>query len=157
MYRKLSANRKRLSSRATCNLHEQSPQTLSRLQHEDADSGIIHDAWPRRPPSKDQPTSVKLLIKQFKKLIMISCVLYREVRDPFLGVIQQLVLPSSMKPNVLNSLHDSTGHHGVDRTNKLLLRRDYWPRKHRETKDCVINFERCIVCSQPKDTTPVYV
>ena len=88
---------------------------------------------------------------------MISCVLYREVRYPFLGVIQQLVQPSSMKPHVLNSLHESMGHHGVDRTNKLLQLRVYWPRKHRETKDCVSNVERCLVCSQPKDTTPVYV
>ena len=102
------------ASCATCNLQEQSPQTLSRLQHEDADIGIIHDAWPRRPSSKDQPTSVKLLIKQFKKLRMISGVLYREVRDPCVGVLQQLVLPSSMKPNVLTSLHDSMGHQGVD-------------------------------------------
>ena len=141
------------ASCATCNLQEQSPQTLSRLQHEDADIGIIHDAWPRRPSSKDQPTSVKLLIKQFKKLRMISGVLYREVRDPCLGVLQQLVLPSSMKPNVLTSLHDSMGHQGVDRTTKLLQRRVYWPRMHRETKDYISNCERCLMCSQPKDTS----
>ena len=141
------------ASCATCNLQEQSPQTLSRLQHEDADIGIIHDAWPRRPSSKDQPTSVKLLIKQFKKLRMISGVLYREVRDPCLGVLQQLVLPSSMKPNVLTSLHDSMGHQGVDRSTKLLQRRVYWPRMHRETKDYISNCERCLMCSQPKDTS----
>ena len=48
------------ASCATCNLQEQSPQTLSRLQHGYADIGIIHDAWPRRPSPKDQSTSVKL-------------------------------------------------------------------------------------------------
>ena len=140
------------ASCATCNLQEQSPQKLSRLQHEDADIGIIHDAWPRRPSSKDQPTSVKLLIKQFKKLRMISGVLYHEVRYPCLGVLQQLVLPSSMKPNVLTSLHHSMGHQGVDRTTKLLQRRVHWPRMHRETKDYISNCERCLMCSQPKDT-----
>ena len=141
------------TSCATCNLHEQSPQTLSRMQHEDADIEIILEAWPRRPTSKDQPTAVKVLIKQFNKLRMISGVLYREVRDPCLGVLQQLVLPSIMKPTVLTSLHDSMGHQGMDRTIKLLQRRVYWPRMHRETKDYIRNCERCLMCSQPKDTS----
>ena len=121
------------------------------MQHEDADIDIILEAWPRRPSSKHQPTSVKLLIKQFNKLRMISGVLYREVRYPCLGVLQQLALPSITKPNVLTSLHDSMYHQGVDRTTKLLQRRVYWPGMHREINDCISNCERCVVCSQAKD------
>ena len=126
---------------------------FSRMQHEDAEVEIILEAWPRSPTSKDQPTAVKLLIKQFNKLRIISDVLYREIRDPCLGVLQQLVLPSIMKPTVLTSLLDSMGHQGVDRTIKLLQRRVYWPRMHRETKDYIRNYERCPMCSQPKDTS----
>ena len=138
---------------ATCNLQEQLPQTLSRMQREEADIDIILEAWPPRQSSKHQPTSVKLLIRQFNKLRMVSGVLYREVRDPCLGVLQQLVLPSITKPNVVTSLHNSMDHQGVDRTIKLLQRRVYWPRMHRETNDCTSNCERCLVCSQLKDTS----
>ena len=107
--------------------------------------------WPRRPAFKDQRPLVKLLIKQFNRLRMISGVLYGEVRDLCAGVQQQIVLPASTKPDVLSALHDSMGHQGVDRAIKLLQRRVYWPRMHRETKDYIRNCERCLMCRQPTD------
>ena len=131
---------------------EYSLQTLARLQNEDADIKVLLDRWPVRPIAREQSRGVKLLLKQFDRLRLISGILYREVRDPSLGILRQLILPAEMKPEVLTALHDAMGHQGVERTTRLMKSRVYWPRMHQEIKTYINNCERCIMGRRPTGT-----
>jgi hypothetical protein len=99
----------------------------ARLQKEDDVMGAFVLAWPNKPaPSKDKAACA--LQQQYKYLHMKDGVLYREVEDPKQGHLSQIVLPSTLRPDILSSLHDQMGHQGLDRTTSLVRQRVYWPR-----------------------------
>lgn len=61
-------------------------------------------------------------------------VLYRKVFSPDGDEVLQLVLPLSLKNQVLNQLHHEHGHQGVERTVNLVWQRCYWPGMHQDVK-----------------------
>ena len=73
----------------------------------------------------------------------------RRQADQRRGTLQQLVFPSSLRPDVLASLHDDMGHQGYERTMELLRPRVYWPAMYREARDYISSCERCTMGHAP--------
>jgi transposase InsO family protein len=120
------------------------PQDLRKLQLEDPVIGPVLSAWPQRPSSLEDKR-VALLHQQGKRLHQDQGVLYRTVRDPQDGPTKQVVLPSSLRPQVLQELHDRLGHQGLDRTLAMLRQRVYWPGITKDVEHYVKQCERCAV------------
>lgn len=86
-----------------------------------------------------------LLRKQGKKLVIRNHLLYRVTQNSLGGEKVQLVLPEKYRQEVLNSLHDESGHLGIERTTELCKDRFYWPHMSSEVERYVKNCGRCIV------------
>ncbi|XP_054862316.1 uncharacterized protein LOC129347852 [Amphiprion ocellaris] len=84
-----------------------------------------------------------LLHKEANKLVIRDKLLYRKVERNGIEV-HQLVLPKEYVPMVLQSLHDESGHLGMDKTIELIRDRFYWPKMGAEVKQYVRNCGRCI-------------
>uniref|UniRef100_A0A667Y9Z6 Gypsy retrotransposon integrase-like protein 1 n=1 Tax=Myripristis murdjan TaxID=586833 RepID=A0A667Y9Z6_9TELE len=106
------------------------------------------DAAERRQASKE----VLVLTRQWDRIVERDGVLYRRVCRPEGEEVLQLVLPMSLKSQVLQQLHHEHGHQGVERTTDLVHRRCYWPGMHQDIKQWCQECERCQVS---KDTQPV--
>ena len=74
---------------------------------------------------------MRALVQQYPRLFLKKGVLHRRQADQRRGTLEQLVLPSSLRPDVLASLHDDMGHQGYERTMELLRPRVYWPAMNR--------------------------
>lgn len=92
--------------------------------------------------SPDNPTSV-LLHKEASKLFIQNNLLYRKVEKNG-SEVKQLVLPREYVPMVLKSLHDESGHLGMDKTIELIRNRFYWPKMGVEVEQYIKNCGRCI-------------
>ncbi len=77
--------------------------------------------------SKSSNDSVALLQRQGSKLKIHIKLLYRVTQSSSGREKLQLVLPEKYWTQVLCSLHDDSGHLGVERTAELLKDRFYWP------------------------------
>nr|KAG5707511.1 hypothetical protein BaRGS_012015 [Batillaria attramentaria] len=130
-----------------------SPAELQQLQQEDADIGVVVAAMPNKPQACKEP-SLRALVRQHPRLTMKGGLLYRTVTLPQLHPILQLVLPSSLRPDVIRALHDNMGHQGVERTIELLRSRVYWPGMRGDVKDYVAACERCAMGRHQKLNLP---
>ena len=74
------------------------------------------------------------------------------MQDSQRGTVEQLVLPSALKPDVLTSLHDNMGHQGLDRTIGLLRTRVFWPGMFGEVRGYIDSCERCTMGLKPQQT-----
>ena len=63
--------------------------------------------------------------------------------DSKVGEIDQLLLPRCLQDSVLESLHNKQGHQGVERTEKLVRARCYWPTLHKDVQTWINLCERC--------------
>ena len=57
--------------------------------------------------------------------------------------VTQLLLPSTMKDEVLQELHERMGHQGIDRVDKLVRSRFYWPNIRSDIQYWSSMCERC--------------
>ncbi|KAK7500501.1 hypothetical protein BaRGS_00008408, partial [Batillaria attramentaria] len=119
-----------------------SPAELQRLQQEDTDIGAVLASMPNKLHAPKE-ASLRALVRQHPRLTMQNGLLYRRVTLPQQDTVLQLVLPSSLRPDVIQALHDRMGHQGVERTLELLRSRVYWPGMHADVKDYVAACERC--------------
>ena len=123
------------------------------MQKEDPDiSGYFqyrHSTDSKQDGKNSKTPAVKVLLRQSKHLVLYESVLYREVNDPKLGCLRQLVLPASLKSKVLTSLHDDFGHQGEERTLSLARLRCYWPYMYRDIKNWIQGCERCSISKSP--------
>ena len=71
--------------------------------------------------------------------------------DPISGdKVNQLFLPSSMRKEALEELHDRMGHQGIDRVDKLVRARFYWPNIRSDIHNWFTKFERCNLANMPR-------
>lgn len=90
----------------------------------------------------DSP-SLKLMLKEWGRLEFKNGLLYRTRRCEG-QVMHQLVLPESLRPNVLKYLHDDMGHMGIERTLDLVRSRFYWPKMSQDVENKIKTCGRCV-------------
>ena len=100
-------------------------------------------------PSGMKEHSMRALVQQYPRLLLKNGVLHRRQADQRCGTLEQLVLPSSIRPDVLASLHDGMGHQGYERTMELLRPCVYWPALYKKVKDYISSCERCTMGRAP--------
>ena len=128
--------------------HVQSLPEVRRLQETDPTIGPVRSHWPAKPPTgKDR--KLKALCNQYPRLFLKEGVMYRRAQDLQQEAREQLVLPSTMRPDVLASLHDKMGHQGLERTLGLLKSRVYWPGMHHDVKAYIDGCQRCQMGRRP--------
>ena len=57
--------------------------------------------------------------------------------------VQQIVLPKNLQNKILKSIHDDSGHQGLERTLELLQSRVFWPNMFKEVDTYLLNCECC--------------
>ena len=71
------------------------------------------------------------MLLQFDRFLLIEGVLH--CRAILHGEeVQQLVLPHYFQNKILKSIHDDSGHQGLERTLELLQSRVFWPNMFKE-------------------------
>lgn len=104
--------------------------------------------------SRDKDPEVHLLQKEGSKLIVKRRLLFWVVQRQQHEECLQLVL--KYRPMVLQSLHDGTGHLGVEKTTALIRDHFYWPKMSNEIEQNVKNCGKCILCkAQPQRAAPL--
>ena len=140
-------------------LHEHSVTDLRKLQQDDDTVGPLLKAVEDQqcPPSnvtQGKSRKFQLLLQQWKQLYLHKGLLFRRYED-YQGKEQwaQLVLPESLKSEVLSSLHSGVagGHLGKDKTLDRLRERFYWPG---HTEDVHKWCRQCPQCAQRKTPGP---
>ncbi len=126
---------------------------LYALQEADPVINEFQRFWTRKraPDAAERrkaPKEVLVLAKQWDRLVEQGGVLYHQVILSGDEVLQ-LVLPTSLKTQVLQQLHDEHGHQGAERTTELIRQRCYWPGMHHDIRQWCQDCERCQVA---KDT-----
>ena len=102
-----------------------------------------------RPPNKEQraqlPEDVRLLLRQWDRILEKDGLLYRQINAPQGGLLTQFLLPTCLHQELLNSIHDQHGHQGVRRTTDLARQRCYWPGMGTEIEQYCQNCQRCVL------------
>ena len=125
-------------------LQEQDP-TLKRVWH-----FVKRGDKPHQRDLRGETSEVKVVLRQWEKLKERKQLLYRVITDPVTTEeVHQLLLPMSLKLQVLECCHDKLGHQGVERTEKLLRSRCYWPRLHKDVREYVDQCTRCTLGKMP--------
>ncbi|KAG1926671.1 interleukin-1 receptor accessory protein-like 1-A [Pimephales promelas] len=93
---------------------------------------------------KGDSPAVTLLQRQRQKLRLLDNVLHRVTQTDKGEERTQLVLPEVYRQTVLRSLHDESGHLGIDKTKELITDRFYWPKMGLDIESYVKNCGRCI-------------
>ncbi len=107
--------------------------------------------------AKSSDSTVALLQRQGPKLMIQNQLLHRVTKSSSGKEKKQLVLPAKYWSQVLHSLHDDSGHLGVERTTELLKDRFYWPRMSVYIEHYVKNCGRCIARKTlPKKFAPLH-
>lgn len=102
----------------------------------------------------DSP-SLRLMLKEWNRLEFKNGLLYR-ARHCDGQVVHQLVLPESLRPNVLKYLHNDMGHMGVERTLDLVRSRFYWPKMFPDIENKIKTCGRCVRRkTQPEKAAPL--
>lgn len=125
-------------------LTQLSRKDLVQAQDRDPTIAPVKQSLSGGPPfaSSDNPTST-LLNKEVSKLVVRENLLYRNVQRKG-SEVQQLVLPKEYVTMVLKSLHDESGHLGIEKTLELIRDRFYWPKMGAEVEQYVKSCGQCI-------------
>ncbi len=70
------------------------------------------------------------------------------IGDPVL----QIVVPQSLRQLVLQTAHDASGHLGVKKTYKLLLKRFFWPKLKRDISKYIKSCQTCQLTGKPNQS-----
>ncbi|RXN14231.1 Retrovirus-related Pol polyprotein from transposon 297 [Labeo rohita] len=95
-------------------------------------------------PVKNSDPVLALLLRQGPKLVIRNNLLYRVSKSQCGKEKVQLVLPAKYRLIVMQSLHDDSGHLGVERTTELIRDRFYWPRVTLDIEEYIKNCGPCI-------------
>ena len=92
--------------------------------------------------------------KQFKNFRIKRGILFRNITDCE-EVVEQLVIPTQYREDILKGIHDQSGHPGQERTLRLLRERYYWPGMATDVKTWVSKCDRCIRRQGKIDKAPL--
>uniref|UniRef100_A0AAQ4S8F2 Gypsy retrotransposon integrase-like protein 1 n=1 Tax=Gasterosteus aculeatus aculeatus TaxID=481459 RepID=A0AAQ4S8F2_GASAC len=93
------------------------------------------------------------LLRQWDRLVERSGVWYRQMfRPDGAEAVLQVLVPASLREEVLTKVHQEHGHQGVERTLELLRQRCYWPGMSSDVSQWCQTCERCQVA---KDSRPI--
>lgn len=130
-------------------LEHVSKADLAKAQKEDpvigpAVKAVQQNLWTGNTPE------LSLLKREKDKLTLLSDgLLYRITKRHSGEEVHQLVLPKVYHDVVLRSVHNDSGHLGIERTLDLLRRRFYWPRMLQDTEDHIKSCGECITRKTP--------
>ena len=133
-------------------------QEIRRLQDDDPTLGALRRLWDRgHAPTdcerRDADPELKDLLGQWNKLEEHDGLLFRSVYlPPSRTSTLQLLLPTSLRPEVLGQLHDNHGHQGIERTTALVQARCYWPRMRPYIERWCKACQRCQVAKATRPT-----
>lgn len=130
-----------------CHMEQLSHEDLKMSQEKDPIIGVVkHDIEVGKvlTPQKSSDPGLNLLQRQGPKLVIRNQLLYRVSQSPCGKERVQLVLPAKYHQTVLHSLHDDSGHLGVDRTTELIRDRFYWPRMALDIEQYIKTCGSCI-------------
>lgn len=122
----------------------------SDLQTAQRNDSLLGEVWKavcdKKPASsiRSSHPSMKILKREWEKLVVNNGMLYRIVRQSNHKVKQQLVLPKQFHSSVLKSLHDDIGHLGFEKSYGLVRDRFYWPHMKPDVESYCKTCERCI-------------
>ena len=122
-------------------------QQLAELQGQDPVLGKVMSVWkkgikPDRTELKTMPTTARHWYSKWNHFVDIEKVLYVESFDNGEGTLQ-LALPTCLRQPILESLHDSSGHQGRDRTLALVRKRVFWPGMSKDVGSYCASCPRC--------------
>ena len=127
---------------------------LAKLQNVDVTiKRLIHYRAIGRKPSprekKAETCEAQQLLKQWDRIVEKKGVLYRSNSDNHGNKHLQLLLPDSLRDELLKGVHDKCGHQGSERTEQLVRERCWWPGLHDYIKKYISECERCVVAKGP--------
>ena len=93
---------------------------------------------------KQMGKSVKIMLKQAKKLSIVDGVLVRKTAS-----LAQIVLPEKFRSLVYSELHEKLAHLGPERVLELARQRFYWPRMKNDIENYVRKRCRCLISKKP--------
>lgn len=99
---------------------------------------------------KKECNEVKDLMKSRSRLVQEDGVVFRKIVDKGQD-IKQVLLPKSMKDEVMKMTHDDMGHQGSERTLQLLVRRCYWPGIAKDVRSYCEACQRCMLAKEGKN------
>ncbi|KAK0134216.1 Retrovirus-related Pol polyprotein from transposon 412 [Merluccius polli] len=97
---------------------------------------------PNFKQSSCEPPEVRLLLREWNKLLFKDGVLYRKCLDHG-QEIHQLVLPQQFRDRALKGIHEEVGHLGAERALSLARARFYWPKMAKSIEEKCQTCERC--------------
>ncbi|KAJ8009558.1 hypothetical protein DPEC_G00090130 [Dallia pectoralis] len=132
-----------------------SREELLSFQQQDALIGGFRAFWEkkRKPNGKERKSlskPVRSLLKHWNRVRERDGLLYRVVSDVRHGECFQLLLPACLKNPVLESVHDSMGHQGIERTLHLLRQRCFWVGLYEDVEQWIKKCERCVLTKMPQ-------
>ena len=135
---------------------EYSYEELKQLQNSDETLSIVakfiaENKKPERQILQKQPKDVKKLLRdgKFDSLCLINGVIYRSIDDPEIGECKQLLVPDSLKSNVLDIMHNKSGHQATERTYALMKKQCYCLHMLNDIKVWIQKCERCLLSKSP--------
>ena len=134
---------------------------LRTLQSTDPTLSQLRRIWDTgRPPTdserREASPELKDLLQQWPRLEERDGVLYRSVYLPPSRILtRQLLLPATLRREVLQHLHDGHGHQGVERTTALVQARCYWPHLRASIEKWCRECQRCQVAKATRPSVKV--
>uniref|UniRef100_A0A3B1KA92 Gypsy retrotransposon integrase-like protein 1 n=1 Tax=Astyanax mexicanus TaxID=7994 RepID=A0A3B1KA92_ASTMX len=132
-----------------------SKDELRSFQEQDPVLSIFRSFWvrgkkPNNKERRDLSKSVLSLLKHWGRIREQDGLLYRVVEDLRQGECNQLLLPACLKVQVLESVHNSMGHQGIERTMQLLKPRCFWVGMYEDVEQWVKKCQRCVLTKMPQ-------
>ena len=131
-----------------------SQMDLSKVQSQDPELAVVRQ-WlssGQKPTVRQlyrEPVEVRKILRKWDTLYMEGDVLWYKSLSPVQEELKLFIPPKSLRDQILESVHDSAGHQGVDRTLSLLHKRCYWPAMETHVRNWIRKCERCTVSKLP--------
>lgn len=151
------------SQAAVAALPHHAPSDLQALQRADPVLQEVLAFWgqKQRPNPQERkrlsPPALAIL-RQWARLVERDGVLFRRIfRPDGAEEVLQLLLPATLKHEVIAQVHQGHGHQGVERTLELLRQRCYWPDMSSDVAQWCRECERCQVAKDTRLTTHAFM